>query len=64
MMVAAFGVGLWLGHTLAHSVLPLTLGVGAFSIVLAWIAWTRVQRDGDPASAWPAAASAGPAAVR
>jgi DHA1 family bicyclomycin/chloramphenicol resistance-like MFS transporter len=52
MMLTAFGVGIWLGHTLSDSVYPLTLGVGAFSILLAVVAWTLVQRHGDPGSAW------------
>jgi MFS transporter, DHA1 family, multidrug resistance protein len=51
MMLVASGVGLWLGRTLDTSVLPMTLGVGAFSVVLAAVAWTLVQRDGDPAPA-------------
>jgi DHA1 family bicyclomycin/chloramphenicol resistance-like MFS transporter len=55
MMVTAFAIGLWLGRTLDHSVYPLTLGVGSFSIVLAAVAWTLVQRDGDPAAAWDVA---------
>jgi MFS transporter, DHA1 family, multidrug resistance protein len=63
MMLTAFFVGLWLGRTLAHSVLPMTLGIGAFSIVLAAVAWTLVQRDGDPAAAF-AAATHGSAATR
>ncbi|HEY8710655.1 MAG TPA: MFS transporter, partial [Burkholderiaceae bacterium] len=63
MMVTAFGVGLWLGHTLDHSVLPLTLGVGAFSVAVALVAWTLVQRDGDPVS-MRAASAFGRAAAR
>ncbi len=47
-------IGLFLGGTLDHSALPVTLGVGAFSIVLALVAWTLVQRDGNPADAWHA----------
>ncbi len=54
MMLTAFAIGLFLGHTLDHSALPVTLGVGAFSVVLAVVAWTLVQRDGDPAGAWRA----------
>ena len=59
MMVTAFAVGLGLGRTLDDSVYPLTLGVGACSVVLAAVAWTLVQRDGDPASmrATPGSAS-------
>ena len=48
MMLTAFGVSPWLGHTLDHSVLPLTLGVGLFSVLLAGVALTLVQRHGDP----------------
>jgi len=54
MMLTAFGVGIWVGATLAHSVLPMTLGVGLFSILLALVAFTWVQRHGDPSSAWHA----------
>jgi DHA1 family bicyclomycin/chloramphenicol resistance-like MFS transporter len=32
-------------------VYPVTLGVGLFSIALALVAWTLVQRHGDPAAA-------------
>lgn len=49
MMLTAFGVGLGLGKGLNGTVYPLTLGVGAFSIAIAWAAWTLVQRDGEPA---------------
>ncbi|NUZ05985.1 multidrug effflux MFS transporter [Piscinibacter koreensis] len=51
MTAAALGVGLWVGHALtAASSLPVTLGIGAFSIGLAAVAWTWVQRDGEPAA--------------
>ena len=60
MMLTAFGIGQWLGHTLGHSVLPMTLGIGLFSIALATVAWTLIQRDGEPAArATPVAAHAG-----
>ena len=49
MMLVAFVVGQVIGHTLTHSVLPLTLGVGGFGVLVAVFAWTLVQRDGDPA---------------
>jgi DHA1 family bicyclomycin/chloramphenicol resistance-like MFS transporter len=49
MTAAAFCVGQGLGRTLDRSVYPVTLGVGALSAVLAVVAWTLVQRDGDPA---------------
>jgi len=48
MMLVAFVIGLALGHAPGHTVYPVTLGVGASSIVLALVAWTLVQRHGDP----------------
>jgi DHA1 family bicyclomycin/chloramphenicol resistance-like MFS transporter len=50
MSVSAFLVSLWLGHALDGTVYPMTLGVGAFSIGVALVAWTLVQRHGDPSS--------------
>jgi MFS transporter, DHA1 family, multidrug resistance protein len=65
MMTTAFAISVWLGHTLDHSALPMTLGIALFSVGVAASAWTLVQRHGDPASAWAApqaaAAVAGPA---
>jgi DHA1 family bicyclomycin/chloramphenicol resistance-like MFS transporter len=54
MMLTAFAIGLWLGHALDRSPLPLTLGVGAFGVLVALVARTLVQRDGDPGAAWAA----------
>ena len=54
MMVCAFGVGQLLGRTMNGTVYPMTLGVGAASVLLATIAWTLVQRHGDPAATRPA----------
>lgn len=54
MMLCAFGVGQLLGRTMNGTVYPMTLGVGAASVVLATIAWTLVLRHGDPAAARPA----------
>ena len=48
MTLSAFGVGLWLGRHLDGTVYPLTLGIGAVSVVLALIAWTLVQWHGEP----------------
>lgn len=48
MMATAFAIGLWLGRAPAHTVFPVTLGVGACSVVLALVAWTLVQRHGEP----------------
>ena len=58
MMATAFGLGQWLGHVLDHSVLPVTLGIGAVSLLLAGVAWTLVQRDGDPVASAAARADA------
>jgi MFS transporter, DHA1 family, multidrug resistance protein len=56
MMLTAFFIGLWLGRALNGTVFPLTLGIGAFSVAVATVAWTLVQRHGDPqASALQAA---------
>jgi DHA1 family bicyclomycin/chloramphenicol resistance-like MFS transporter len=49
MMLVAFGVGLLLGHYLNGTVLPMTLGLGVFGIGVAGVAWTAVQRHGEPA---------------
>jgi len=50
MMVAAFGVGSWLGVSLGSAgsgtVLPLTNGIGFWSVCIAAAAWTVVQRFG------------------
>ena len=59
MMVTASGVGFWLGRSMNGTVYPVTLGIGLFSVLLAIVAWTLVQRDGDaavPARAIAAAA--------
>jgi DHA1 family bicyclomycin/chloramphenicol resistance-like MFS transporter len=48
MTLSALLVGLWLGRHLDGTVYPMTLGIGAVSIVLAAVAWTVVQRHGEP----------------
>ena len=48
MMVVAFGVGVSLGRFLNGTLLPLTLGLGGFGIAVAAVAWTLVQRHGEP----------------
>lgn len=50
MMLTAFCAGLVLGRSINGTVFPLTLGVGFFGIALAIVAWTLVQRDGDPSA--------------
>ena len=51
--VVAFAMGGWLGHSMAGfsngagSVLPLTNGVWFWSVLIATVAWTLVQRHGE-----------------
>ncbi len=47
MMLVAFGMGGWLGRNMDGTVFPLTLGIWFWSIVIATVAWTLVQRHGD-----------------
>lgn len=49
MMLAAFVVGLWLGQNLDGTIFPLSLGLGAFAIVLTIAVHTLVRWHGDPA---------------
>lgn len=51
MMLAAFGMGAWLGQHMDGTVLPLTLGVWFWSALISLSAWTLVQRYGDPRAA-------------
>ncbi|MEP7056636.1 MAG: multidrug effflux MFS transporter [Caldimonas sp.] len=51
MTLAALAVGLWLGRNLDGTVYPLTLGIGSVSIFVALVAWTLVQRHGEPVRA-------------
>ena len=51
MMLMAFGMGGWLGKSLAAnpgSVLPLTSGIWFWSVAIAATAWTLVQWHGEP----------------
>ena len=61
MMATAFAIGLTVGPLLNGTVFPLTLGVGAASVVVALDAWTLVQRHGEPPRA--AAIAAAPTTV-
>lgn len=47
MMLAAFGIGAWLGARMDGTVLPLALGMWFWSVCLALVAWTLVRRIGD-----------------
>ncbi|MEN9844431.1 MAG: hypothetical protein RLZZ612_2260 [Pseudomonadota bacterium] len=46
MMVAAFGMGHWLGQHLDGTVFPLTNGVAFWGVCICVTAWTLVQRHG------------------
>lgn len=48
MMMAAFGVGSWLGSHMDGTVYPLALGVWFWSALIALLAWTAVQKYGEP----------------
>jgi len=48
MMIAAFAVGGWVGMRLDGTVFALTNGVWFWSVCIAAIAWTLVQKYGDP----------------
>jgi DHA1 family bicyclomycin/chloramphenicol resistance-like MFS transporter len=60
MMAVAFGVGLFLGRTSGASLYPMALGFAAMALALCAVAWTLVQRHGEPAAA-PRGAQATPA---
>jgi DHA1 family bicyclomycin/chloramphenicol resistance-like MFS transporter len=51
MMLTAFAMGLWLGQSMITTVLPLTLGIWFWSILISLSAWTLVQRYGVPRAA-------------
>lgn len=47
----AFAVGAWLGLAMDGSAAPVVLTIAFWAVVTATIAWTGVQRHGEPASA-------------
>ena len=49
MMVAAFAMGGWLGTHLDGTIYPLVYGVFFWSVLIALVAWTLVQKYGEPA---------------
>ncbi|MBX9613947.1 MAG: multidrug effflux MFS transporter [Burkholderiales bacterium] len=49
MMLVAFAMGGWLGTRMDGTVLPLANGVWLWSAIIAAVAWTLVQRHGEPA---------------
>jgi len=48
MMLAAFAIGGWLGMRLDGTVWPLVNGIWFWSVALAVISWTLVQKFGAP----------------
>ncbi len=50
MMLSAFVMGQWLGRHMDGTVMPLTLGVWFWSVLIALSAWTLVQWYGEPAA--------------
>ena len=50
MMAVAFAVGLFLGQTGGDTVYPMTLGFATLALALCAVAWTLVQRHGEPAA--------------
>ena len=48
MMVAAFGTGLWLSHSIDGTLFPLAHGIAFWGTMLALTAWTLVQWHGEP----------------
>jgi len=51
MMLAAFAMGGWLGTHMDGTVFPLVHGVLFWSICIAVVAWTLVQKHGEPVPA-------------
>jgi DHA1 family bicyclomycin/chloramphenicol resistance-like MFS transporter len=54
MMLGAFFMGGWLGRNMDVPVLALAHGMLLWSSVIAWVAWTAVQRHGRPLELKPA----------
>ena len=51
MMLAAFAMGGWLGTHIDGTVFALTNGMWFWSVLIALVGWTLVQKHGDPARA-------------
>lgn len=51
MMLAAFGIGGWLGTRLDNTVYPLTNGIWFWSVCISVAAWTLVRKHGEPRAA-------------
>jgi MFS transporter, DHA1 family, multidrug resistance protein len=50
-MLAAFGMGTWLGTHLDGTVYPLAYGIWFWSLLLTLTAWTLIQKYGEPTTA-------------
>ncbi len=50
LALVAFAVGLWLGHAIDGTLLPMALSLGFWGVVTASVAWTVVQWHGAPAA--------------
>ena len=48
MMLAAFATGAWLGRYMDGTVIPMALAIWFWSGCIALVAWTLVQRHGEP----------------
>ena len=48
LALVAFGIGLWLGQAMDGTLRPMALGVALWGSATAAVAWTRVQRHGEP----------------
>ena len=49
MMIAAFAMGAWLGKYMDGTVVPMALAIWFWSSWIALVAWTLVQKHGEPA---------------
>ena len=48
MMIAAFAMGAWLGKTMDGTVQPMAYAIWFWSVWIALVAWTLVQKHGEP----------------
>jgi DHA1 family bicyclomycin/chloramphenicol resistance-like MFS transporter len=51
LALTAFAVGLWLGQAMDGTIAPMALGVAFWGVATAAVAWTLVQRHGEPKAA-------------
>ena len=48
LALTAFATGTWLGHAMDGTVRPLGIGLASAAVATALVAWTLVQRHGEP----------------